>query len=214
LSISIGICKKIAYRRQRGSAALEVLLLIPFILLIYMLLFNMGYNADRHRKVQAALRLGAFQYVSDLTTMNAVQAKDSAQAIVNDQIFPGEPQDTARLDFSGSAHQQTGCSDNPPDPPCFDDDQGFLGNVSSRITLQAAVKRTPPYANIFPDSALTGTYIVSSNTWTYCEMNDEDFDGPGMNAIRTGAVIGEGVLWLFGGCGGDTFSCGDDECLQ
>jgi hypothetical protein len=189
-----------------------VLLLIPFILLIYMLLFNMGYNADRHRKVQAALRLGAFQYVSGLTTMNRVQAASSAVSIVQAEVFRNES-NTVRLDFSGSAHQQPQCSDNPPDPPCFDDDQGFLGNVSSRITVRAAVKRTAPYANIFPNSDLRGSYIVSSNTWTYCEMNDEEFDGPGMGAIRTGAAIGKGVLWLFGGCGGDTFDlCGTDEC--
>jgi hypothetical protein len=79
--------------------------------------------------------------------------------------------------------------------------------------VRAAVKRTPPYANIFPDDILRGRYIVSSNTWTYCEMNDEDFGGPNMDAIRTGAAIGKGVLWLFGGCGGDTFDlCGTDEC--
>lgn len=211
MSRSIGHYKKVAGRRQRGSAALEVLLLIPFILLIYVLLFNMAYNADRHRKMQAALRLGAFQYVSDLTTMNSQQAASSAVSIVNAEIFRDES-NAASLTFSGSAHQQASCSDNPPDPPCFDDDQGLLGNVSSRITVRAAIKRTPPYANIFPNSDLIGSYIVSSNTWTYCEMKDEDFGGADMGFIREGVAIGTRVLWLFGGCGGDTFSCGTDEC--
>ena len=55
-------------RNQAGSAALEAMLLIPIIAVILTLLVNMGYNGVRHRKAQAALRLGAFEFVDGLTT--------------------------------------------------------------------------------------------------------------------------------------------------
>lgn len=188
--------------RQDGSAALEVLMLIPFILLIFMLLFNMGYNAERKRDTQAALRLGGYQYVSGLTTQNAQQSEQSAEALVNNEIFPGE-NNAADLYFSASAQK----------PADFKDDQGLLGNASSRITLGVNVKRSAPYPDLVNNNDLKAQFVVSSNTWTYCEMKDSDHDGPGMDGLQGLNLVGDYALWLFGGCGGGTydFSC-DDEC--
>ena len=186
---------------QDGSAALEVLLLIPFILLIWMLLFNMGYNGVRHRKAQGALRLGAFQYVNGLATMNSQQSAQNAEALVNDRFFPGE-QKAASLFFSGQAGKPNG----------IEDDQGVLGRVSSRQTVSVSVKREPPYANMMPRQPLQGGLIVAANTWTFCEMKDEDF-GRSLAPLRALALVGDYGLWLFGGCGGDNFqfNC-DDRC--
>ena len=188
-------------RDNRGSAALEVLLLIPFIVLIWALLFNMGYNADRKRQTQAALRLGAYQYVTNLTTMDQQQSENSAEATVNQQIFPGET-NAADLYFSDSKQKPAG----------FNDNQGLLGKVSSRITMGVDVNRSAPYPAYSTNSDLHGGYIVSSNTWTFCEMKDNE-NGTAMKGLEGLNLVGDYGLWLFGGCGGDVFqfSC-KDEC--
>jgi hypothetical protein len=190
-------------RANRGSAALEVLLLIPFILIIWALLFNMGYNADRKRKGQAAIRLGAYQYVTNLTTMDQQQSENSAEAIVNQHIFPGET-NAADLYFSDSKQKPAG----------FNDDQGLLGKVSSRITMGVDVNRSAPYSAYTTNSDLQGGLIVSSNTWTFCEMKDNE-NGTAMKGLEGLNLVGDYGLWLFGGCGGDVFqfSC-KDECPQ
>lgn len=190
-----------ARRRERGNAALEVLLLLPFILLIFALLFVMGYNAERKRMTQAALRLGAYQYVDGLANKDASQSEQSAEGLVNSSIFPGET-GAADLYFSSS-------NDKPAD---FQDDQGLLGNVSSRLTVGIDVTRKPPYPDLVNNSEMRARLIVSSNTWTFCEMKDDDFSG-GLDVLNGLNLVGDYALWLFGGCGGDTydFSC-DDEC--
>ena len=149
-----------------GSAALEVLLLIPFILLIFMLLLNMGYNSERKRKALAALRLGGFTYVSGLTTMNAQQAESAAESLVNSEFFRGES-NAADLYFSTSKNKPQG----------FADDNNLLGDASSRVNLGVNVKRNPPFVDLVDRSDITGTFTVSSNTWTFCEMKDDDFAG-------------------------------------
>lgn len=189
---------------QRGSAALEVLLLIPFIVLIWMLLVNMGYNGFRHRSAQAALRLGAFEFVSGLSLMNRQKSAEAAENTVNQIFFSGEGK-AATLTFSG----QKGV------PSQVEDNDGLLADASSRETVAISVKREPPYADLFPNTPLRGGLIVASNTWTYCEMKDKDHKGGlgvtgGLDVLNG---IGKYGLWLFGGCGGDTydFSC-DDRC--
>ncbi len=176
-------------------------MLLPFILLIFMLLFTMGYNAERKRTTQAALRLGGYQYVSGLATKNGQQSEDAAEALVNSALFPGET-NAADLYFSTSKQK----------PANLSDDQGLLGDVSSRITLGVNVKRSPPYPDLVSNADLRAEFVVSSNTWTYCEMKDDDFGGA-IKGVEKLNLVGDYALWLFGGCGGDTydFSC-KDEC--
>jgi hypothetical protein len=184
---------------QRGSAALEVLLLIPFIVLIWALLVNMGYNGFRHRYAQAALRFGAFEFVSGLALMNREKSAQASEASVNQIFFPGEAK-AATLTFSGQKGVPSQIADN----------DGILADASSRETVAISVTRTPPYADVFPNTPLTGGLIIASNTWTYCEMKDRDQGAIGLDVLNE---IGKYGLWLFGGCGGDTFdfSC-DDRC--
>jgi hypothetical protein len=172
---------------QRGSAALEVLLLIPFIVLIWMLLVNMGYNGFRHRSAQSALRLGAFEFVSGLSTMNRQKSSQAAENSVNEIYFKNEDK-AATLSFSG----QNGV------PSQVQDNDGILANASSRETVAISVKRKPPYADLFPNTPLQGALIVASNTWTYCEMKDKDEGIAGLKELN---LLGKYGLWLFGGCG-------------
>ncbi len=132
--------------RQGGSAALEVLLLIPFIVLIWALLFNMGYNGVRHRMTQAALRIAAFQFVAGMAEMNRQQAEQAAASITNQRMFPKEGQ-PATLSFSSQSSNK-----------------GILDTVSSRETIGISVSRTPPYGNALPRTPLRGRLIVASNT--------------------------------------------------
>ena len=188
------------YRRQRGSAALEVLLLLPFILLIWLLLVDMSYNGVRRIKSQTGLHLAAFQYVDALATSNRAAAQKTAEAAVNQSAFPGE-QKPATLFVSGEGGNSGG----------FKDDQGLLGSASSREVIRLSVARTPPYGDVLPRTPIDDRLVVASNTWTYCEMKDKDFKGVQSAALEGLDLVGNYALWLFGGCGGDTlsFSCKD-----
>jgi hypothetical protein len=196
-------------RGSRGSAALEVLMLIPFIVLIWMLIVNMGYNGFRERMAQAALRMGAFQFVTAMSTMNRQESAKAVASMVNQAMFSGE-NDPAKFSFSG----QSGLSSEASNAAGADlkDEQGLLSKASSRETVTISVARNPPYADLFPRTDLQGSYIVASNTWTYCEMKDKD-NGAAMQALNALNEIGKYGLWLFGGCGGKAFdlSC-DDRC--
>lgn len=191
---------------QPGSAALEVLLIFPFIVLIWMLIVNMGYNGMRHRMAQAGLRLGAFQFVAGTSTMNRDEAAKAAESAVNQAMFPGEDK-AAKLSFSG----QSGVSGEANQELAgVKDDEGLLSKASSRVTVSIAVTRDPPYGDLFPRTEIQGRYIVASNTWTYCEMKDKDSK---LKVFDILDGIGKYGLWLFGGCGGKAFdfSC-DDRC--
>lgn len=190
---------------QVGSAALEVLLLLPIMLLIFALMFNMGYNSERVRKTQAALRVGGFSYVDALTTRNRADAATEAEATVNSAIFRDE-QNAADLRFTGVT-DKPGCDD---DANCLSGDQDLLGNASSRIRLSASVTRSPPYPSLVNSNSYTAEYVVSSNTWTFCEMKDENFEG--LKVLNTFSIVGDYMLWLFGGCGGDVGGGCKDEC--
>jgi hypothetical protein len=196
--------QKKSARRQSGGAALEAMLLIPLILTILIMLVNMGYNGVRHRKTQSALRLGAFEYVDGLARTDKVKSKQQAQASVSQKMFPGESEPLT-LSVSGKS--------NAPGVT-LPEDNGILANMSFRQVVGISAKRDPPY-DIFPPTPLTGTLIVASNTFTFCEMKDEDFDSVGQDALDGLVLVGNVALWLFGGCGGSAFdfSC-DDRCQK
>jgi hypothetical protein len=198
---------------QRGSAAFEVLLLIPFILLIWMLLANMTYSGIRHIQTGAAMNLSAFRYVAGLTTTDREAARKAAEALVNDGIFPSQ-NNPASLAVSGQAAQGDGEFKQGFEDKLPEQDRGALGGlfagIASRQTVDLSVQRTPPYVDLFPRVPLRDRLIVAANTWTYCEMKDEDFDGGGQ--LGTLNLIGGYVLWIFGGCGGDTRGRCEDRC--
>jgi hypothetical protein len=131
--------------------------------------------------------------------MNRQKSAQTAESTVNQIFFTGEDK-AATLTFSG----QNGV------PSQIQDNDGILANASSRETVAISVKRTPPYADLFPNTPLRGGLIVASNTWTYCEMKDKDQGIAGLKQLN---LLGKYGLWLFGGCGGKTydFSC-DDRC--
>jgi hypothetical protein len=195
---------------QRGSAALEVLLLIVILVLpLWMMLVNMGYNGVRYRHGQAALRLGAFQYVAGLTRTTDDSARTQAQSTASGIYFPGES-DAMTLSINGASADSAAVGNAPGSPGTSDGDQGFLGSVSQRKVIDIAVVRNPPYADLFPRQALQGRLILASNTWTYCEMKD---DQSGLATVFDAlSFVGKG-LWLFGGCGGGSRSgCASDLC--
>jgi hypothetical protein len=192
-----------AVSRQRGHAAFEVMLLLPTILLILVLLINMGYNGVRHRKAQAGLRLGAFSYIDGLARTDKNKARQQAQAKVNQDQFPGEQK---ALTLSTSEQK------NAPTDPALPPNDGILGSASYRVSVGASVTRDPPYG-MFDPSPIKGHLILAANTFTFCEMKDDDFDSAAMNALDALAIVGDYGLWLFGGCGGKAwgFKC-EDKC--
>lgn len=190
-----------AVSRQRGHAAFEVMLLLPTILLIMVLLINMGYNGVRHRQAQAGLRLGAFSYIDGLAKTDKNKAQQQAQARVNQDQFTGEQKPVTL-----STSEQ---KDVPTDLP---ENDGILGEASYRHSVGVSVKRDPPYG-MFDATPIKGSLILAANTFTFCEMKDEDFDSSAMKALNALALVGDYGLWLFGGCGGDVWlSKCKDEC--
>ena len=199
-------------REAAGSAALEVLMLIPFIVLIWMLIVNMGYNGFRHRMAQAALRMAAFDFVANISLKNREEAARDTESRVNQLMFPGET-GAAKFTFA-SSHGISGDESNKA-AQGLQDSQGMLAKASSRESVAITVTRNPPYADLFPRTGIGRTYIVASNTWTYCELKDKDgsYSSTGIDVFNAMDQIGKYGLWLFGGCGGAAFdlSC-DDRC--
>lgn len=180
-------------KHQSGSAALEAMMLIPLIVVILMLIINMGYNGIRHRKTQNALRLGAFEYVDGLATTDKANALSQAKGSIKQKVFDGE---TDPLSIGASGQNQ--------DPTVtLPDNDGILADVSHRQAMAVTVKRAPPY-DILPATPIKASLIVAANTFTYCEMKDEDFDSVGQDAMDGFMLFGDYALWLFGGCGGGT----------
>lgn len=202
--VTPGVRKKVA-----GSAAIEVVLLVAvFILPVYVLLFNMGYNGIRMRETRDALRLGAYLFVDGLATGSREPAQESAEKTVNSEIF-AEEENPATLTTSVTGHL-------PETDP--ENDFGNLGvlrdlfsNLSFWQTVEVSVTREPPFGG-FGDTPLRGSIIVGASTFTYCEMHNDDlisgYLGQGLGGIsRVISFLGKSALWLFGGV-----ADGDDKC--
>jgi hypothetical protein len=166
--------------------------MVFLVLPVWILLVNIGYGAIRQAETQTALRLGSALYIDGLALKNRSQALSSAQTGVNDSVFDGDSAATLTANDQGSA--PGGIS-------------GLVGNLlasaSFRQKVEATVTRTPPY-DVFPSTPIATSMIVSSNTYTFCEMKDKDFSGGDMNVINAIQIFGDAGLWLFGGVpGGD-----------
>lgn len=187
-------------------------MLMPFIVLIWMLIVNMGYNGFRHRMAQAALRMAAFDFVASISLKNRQEAAKDTESRVNQLMFPDET-GAAKFTFA-SSHGISGEESNKAAQE-LKDDQGLLSKASSRESVAISLTRNPPYADLFPRTSIGRTYIVASNTWTYCELKDKDgsFSSGGVDVFNAMNDIGKYGLWLFGGCGGKAFdlSC-EDRC--
>jgi hypothetical protein len=189
-------------KRQSGSAALETLLITALVILpLWMLMFNMGYNGVRTRDAQNAIRLGAFLYIDGLAASDREDARKGAELAVENAIFKGET-DPVKLAV-------TGTGSTPKDMPNLDSSvSGLFSQISFRQGVSISVSRTPPY-DVFPSTPLQGSFIVSANTFTYCEMQDKDFNSGALGELaRLASFLGNAALWLFGGYPGD----GKDKC--
>ena len=167
---------------------MEVLLLFPFVLLLFVLLTNVGYGGSLHRQTQAAMQVTAFEYTQNVAEMNSAAARASVESLVNNAQFSGEENPAAVSVRSGGAQGLDSVI------------LQFLGSISSRQTVSLQVERAPPF-EIFPATPINKRLIVTSNTWTYCEMKDKAFEGSSAGAEigRLAIAAGKTALWLFGG---------------
>lgn len=191
--------RKQLHSTQAGNAALEAMLILPTILIILALLINMGYNGARYRKAQAATRLSAFAYIDGMAQTDKTKALQQAQGLVSSKLFKGENKPVT-----------LGASDIPGSPQDLPANDGILGRASYRQSVGATVTRSPPY-DILPSTPINLNLTLAANTFTFCEMKDDDFEGTATGAFKSLEFIGNVGLWLFGGCGGKPtgFKCGD-----
>jgi len=198
--------KALTGKRILGSAALEVLLLMVFLILpIYVLIFNMGYNGIRQRESQNALRLSAFTFVDELATGDINSARDAAQSATKAALFSGES-NSLKLGVSGQK-----APPNDPNFPKGPEVEGLFGKLSFRHAVAVEVSRAPPY-DVFPSTPIKRSLIVASNTFTYCELQDGLFESSTFDAGALGKIakfIGESALWPFG-----WIPDGQDVCSQ
>ena len=139
-------------QRQRGSAALETLMLFVFLIVpIWMLLFTMGYAGIRLQAAQVTTRLAGHEVMKKKTKGENVQG--DAQSLANQvgsQVFPAE-ENAVSLNVTDISVTSEISSGN-------DDLMSFMGGLISGLSgnsrLEVSVSRKAPYG-LFEASDIT-----------------------------------------------------------
>ncbi len=160
-------------QRQRGSAALETLMLFVFLIVpIWMLLFTMGYAGIRLQAAQVTTRLAGHEVMKKKTKGENVQG--DAQSLANQvgsQVFPAE-ENAVSLNVTNISVTSEISSGN-------DDLISFMGGLISGLSgnsrLEVSVSRKAPYG-LFEASDITVPLTIGGTAYTYCEMKNTDFD--------------------------------------
>lgn len=200
------------YRRKgaQGSAALEALMLIVFLVIpTWILLFNMGYSGMRLRDAQSASSLAGYAVIATKTEGNAVDA-NAIEGTVQEKVFNGE----------SNALEVTAVEVGDGDDSKFaNSDLGVLGSLVSSLSghsqVGVTVQRTSPFG-AFANTPVELNLTVGGSPYTYCELKNQNFDplsggGNGgdftMGIIAKVAGLGNYVLAPFGGLPGGSNKC-------
>lgn len=200
------------YRRKgaQGSAALEALMLIVFLVIpTWILLFNMGYSGMRLRDAQSASSLAGYAVIATKTEGNAVDA-NAIEGTLQEKVFNGE----------SNALEVTAVEVGDGDDSKFaNSDLGVLGSLVSSLSghsqVGVTVQRTSPFG-AFANTPVELNLTVGGSPYTYCELKNQNFDplsggGNGgdftMGIIAKVAGLGNYVLAPFGGLPGGSNKC-------
>ena len=152
---------------QRGSAALEALMILTFFIVpLWMLMFNAGYLGLRMQRAQMATSLAAYG-VQDEVMAGNTNFTDGVRASVGGALFPGNP---------GTLKQ---VKDNP-DPKSAPSSDQLGGGVFSQIMasatghreVTATVARRSPY-RMFTPSDVKIRRTVGGTPYVYCEQGGD-----------------------------------------
>ncbi|MFK7976731.1 MAG: hypothetical protein AB8C02_11370 [Halioglobus sp.] len=195
--------------KQRGSAAIETLLLVVVLIIpMWWLLFNMGYAGIRSQKTQVSSRITAYEVLARTTKGEDVSNKKNEIAgIASDAMFPNEPDvvTLALYDKPGSTDPAQG---NPGLSSLLG---GVISSMSGNREIEVSVKRTSPN-QLFPDSDVEVPLVISGTPFTYCESKHRDFDILGSQNVSLGVLsalsfAGSILMAPFGG-----YPTNGDQC--
>ena len=193
-------------KRQRGSAAIEALLIMAlFIIPLWMLLINVSYMGLQTQRAQIATSLAAYQVVADVTAGDSPDGT-SIKNKVEPLVFGASGNGLDKVEVVEKSSSGSGASADTGDLA------GILGSLSGHREVTATVTRTPPY-DIFPASNMVVKRTVGGTPYTYCE-NGGDLSKLNLSAgsaIMSAATavlsVASYVLAPFGGLGTEGDKC-------
>ncbi len=174
---------------ERGSAALEALMLVVFLIIpLWMLLFNMGYAGMRLTDAQTATRLAAYEALKQQTAGKAVSGQqDDIANSVEGQVFPTES-NVVDVDIVGSSVSSELGPDNNDMLGIL---SGVMGSLSGNTTVNASISRESPFQR-FTDSDIKVALTTGGTPYTYCEMDNAAFNP--FTATDDQPNVGLGIL--------------------
>ena len=201
---------RVSASSQRGSAALEALLILTFFIVpLWMLMFNAGYLGLKMQRAQIATSLAAYSVMDEVMAGNANPTvnTDRIRDRVGDIAFPGNPSTLKAV------------KDNPD--PSTGPGNGDLGGGVFESIMSAAtgnravtvtVARRSPY-RMFNPSDVKIRREVGGTPYVYCEQGgDLTKLGLGADSILLDAAsvvlaVGSVITAPYGG-----FPPGSDKC--
>lgn len=199
--------------KESGSAALEALMLVVFLIIpLWVLLFNMGYAGMRLSDAQTATRLAAYEVLREQTKGQSVNAQQDAIAgSVEGKVFPGETNVVSLSVSSLSASSELG----PDNSNMLGILSGVMGALSGNTKVSASISRNSPFGE-FANSDIDVALTTGGTPYTFCEMDNAAFNpftatadqpnvGLGILEIVTGST--NVILAPFGG-----LPTGSDKC--
>ena len=187
---------------QRGSAALESLMLLVFLIIpLWGLIFTMGYLGIRVQKTHEALSLSTYMFLLEREAGTDNPAS-SAQSTVSGSVFAGE---TNPLQVNVNDQEAQAVADQVPHED-LRTLQNLMGSISGRSNIAVSVTRQDPIGN-FDTSPIRRAMVIGGATGTFCQMEDESLNPFEAGDIASGVtalvnVLGRGssyILFPFGG---------------
>jgi hypothetical protein len=193
-------------QRERGSAAIEALLIMAlFVIPLWMLLINVSYMGLQTQRAQIATSLAAHQAVADVTAGGSADGT-TIKNKVEPLVFPASGNTLDKVEVVEKASSGSGASANTGDLA------SILGGLSGHREVTVTVTRTPPY-DIFPASNMVVRRTIGGTPYTYCE-NGGDLSKLNLSAgsaIMSAATVvmsvASYVLAPFGGLGTEGDKC-------
>lgn len=174
---------------QRGSAALEALLLVVFLIVpMWMLLFNMGYAGARLTDAQDASRLAAYEVLARQTAGdNVIGQEDTIADPIENSVFTAQDNVMGLVITESDIANELGADNDG----LLDILGGVMGALSGNTKVTVTVARTSPF-ELFENSAITVPLVTGGTPYTYCEMDNAVFNP--FTATEDEVNIGLGIL--------------------
>lgn len=155
---------------QKGTAALETLLMLPFVFLLIVLLLNMGQAWLSRLKADRATRFAATYYVHLRSTgLESGPALSATRRTVQEGGYFAQVEDLELKTTQSSKELE------PPQGGIIDRFGnillGWLSNFSHRHRIELSAPVMPAAGNLMPASTMQADMEIDGNTFTNQEVN-------------------------------------------